>query len=247
MSRIPVQEIQFSTTVTTSQPTATQPATPQTKTSHIDTVARLLGSTVAGLLVGAVILGSRWCRRRYNAIGGCSAFSGCDIEAASELVVTPFVPSSPEMTHRDPMAVSGWQRPQSGPLPTVATNPDPHYPPSSPPGLHSQSPVSVPVGLSAKELARMRAENLPSRHAINTIAETPLGDASGSQSPSLPATTTEQREMPTSVPLFRTLQSQVDRLWREMRQLRAERLEGSEAPPSYAENDASHHNGGVES
>jgi len=94
----------------------------------------------------------------------------------------------------------------------------------------------------------MRAENLRSRSAIDTIPVTsPVYDASGSQSPSSPATATEQRGPSTSPPLFRTLQSQVDRLWREVRQLqiRAERS-GSEAPPSYAEHDASHH-GGVQS
>ena len=94
----------------------------------------------------------------------------------------------------------------------------------------------------------MRAENLPSRPAFDATAVTLPGGTSGSQPPSVPATTIEQREMPTSVPLFRPLQSQVDRIWREIRQLqvRAERLGGSEAPPSYAENDASHHGGGVQ-
>jgi hypothetical protein len=249
MRRIPVQDIQFNTTTTTLLPTATQTTTPRPKMSHAGAVARpLIGTTVALVLLGAVILGFIWYRRRYNPIGGCSAFSTGVIEAASELEVSPFVPGSPEMTHGNPMAVSGWQRPQSGSLPSVATDADPHDPSSSPPGLHSQLPASVPVGLSGKELARMRAENQPSRPAINTIAETPLGDASGSQSPPLPATTTEQRETPTSVPLIRTLQAQVDRIWREIGQLqvRAERLGGSEVPPSYAENEASHHGGGVQ-
>jgi len=83
----------------------------------------------------------------------------------------------------------------------------------------------------------MRTENLRSQPAIDTITVTPpVWDASGPQSPSFPATVTEQRESSTSQPLFRTLQTQVDRLWREMRQLRAERS-GPEAPPSYAEHD----------
>jgi hypothetical protein len=54
----------------------------------------------------------------------------------------------------------------------------------------------------------MRAENLRSQPAIDTITVTPpVLDASGSQSPPSPATVTEQRESPTSPPLFRTLQS----------------------------------------
>ena len=240
MRRIPVKDIQFNTTTTASQ----------SKKSHVGVVARSLTSTVAALvLLGAVILGSIWYRRRYNTIGRSSEFSGSITETVSGLEVTPFVPTSPEMIHGYPMTGSEWQQPQSWLPTTVATDAGGHNPNSSPAGLHSRLPASVPVSLSAKELARMRTENLPSRPAINPITENLLGGASGSQSPPLPATTTEQRETPTSVPLFRTLQSQVDRIWREIGQLqvRAERLGGSEAPPSYAENDASHHGGGVQS
>ena len=153
------------------------------------------------------------------------------------------------MTPGDPMNEAGWHQPQPWLPTTVAWGADVHDQYSSPFVIHSQSPTSVPVGLSDKELARMRAENLPSRPAIDSTAVTLPGDASGSQAPSLPATTTGQRETPpTSVPLFRTLQSQVDRIWREIRQLqvRAERLGGSDAPPSYAENDVSGHVGGVQ-
>jgi len=230
MCRIPVQDIQFNTTTTTPQPT-----TPQPKTSHIGVVARAVISTIAALvLLAAVILVFIWYRRRHN-IRRSSVFSSGAMETVSGVEVTPFVSSRPEITHGDPMTGTGWQQPQSGLPATVATDADAY---SSSSGLHSQSPTSVPVGLSAKELARMRAENLRSRPAIGTI---PVP----SQSPSSPAMATEQRESSTSPPLFRTLQSQVDRLWREMRQLRAERS-GSEAPPSYAEHDASHH-GGVQS
>jgi len=246
MRRIPVRDIQFDNTTTTTQPTATQPTTPQPKTSHVGVVARAVISTVAALiLLAAVILGFIWYRRRYNDRRS-SAFSRGIMESASGVEVTPFVSSRPEMTHGDPMTGTVWQQPQSGLPATVATDADAHDPYSSRPGLHSQSPASIPVGLSDKELARMRAENQLSRPAIDTVTVDLPGDASGSQSPSFPATVTEQRGSPTSLPLFRTLQSQVDRLWREMRQLRAERL-GSEAPPSYAEHDASHHGGGVQS
>ena len=168
------------------------------------------------------------------------------METGSRVEVTPFVSSRPEMTRRDSVAGTVWQQPQSGLPATVAMGADGHDPYSSPAGLHSQLLASLPVGLSDKELARMRVENTHSRPAINTTAMALPGDANESQSPSLLATTTERREMPTSQPLFRTLQSQVDRIWREITQLRAERLGGSEAPPSYAENDASHH-GGVQS
>jgi len=128
-----------------------------------------------------------------------------------------------------------WQGPQS------ELNADGHDPYSSslPPGLYSQPFPFDPIGLSAKELARIRAETLHSRPAVTH----PESDESPSPPPSLPVATTEQRAM-TSSPMFRTLQSQVDRLWREMRQLRAERSD-SEAPPTYAESEVSHHSGGV--
>ena len=248
MRRIPVKDIQFNTTTTTTQPTATQPTTSQPKTSHVSVAARAIISTIAALvLIGAVILVFIWYRRRYNTIGGSSVFSSGVMEAASgsRVEVTPFV-SSHEMTHGGPMTRTGWDQPQSGLSATAVTYADAHDPYSAPSGLHPQPPGSVPVGLSDKGLARIRAENLRSEPAIHTITVALPGDASRSQSPSIPATPTEQRGPPTSQPLFRTLQSQVDRLWREMRQLRAERL-GSEAPPSYAENDVSHHDGGLQS
>jgi hypothetical protein len=227
--------------------TTTQPTIPQPKTSHVSGATRAIISTIAALvLLGAVILVFIWYRRRYNTIGGSSEFSSGVMEAGSRVEVTPFVSSHHEIAQRDSMTGTGWHQPQSGLPATVVTNADTHDPYSSPSGLHPQLPASVPVGLSDKELARIRAENLRSQSAIHTIAVSLPGDASGSQSPSLPATATEQRGSPTSQPLFRTLQSQVDRLWREMRQLRAERL-GSEAPPSYAEHDVSHHGGGGQS
>jgi hypothetical protein len=132
--------------------------------------------------------------------------------------LTPFILTHLDGTHGDPEPWMEWQQHQSG--------------------LQS-SPLSA--GLSSKELARMRAENLHSQPATThpTFDERP--------SPPLftPVAATEQTAT-TSPPMFRTLQSQVDRLWREMRQLRAERPD-SEAPPSYAERAVSHHGGGAES
>ena len=239
MRRIPVQEIQFNTTTTATQTTATQTTTPQPTTSHAGVVTRAVMSTVAALVLAAVILGFIWYQRRYNIRRPSEGAT----EAASEVEVTPFVSSRYEITHGNLMTETEWQRPQSGLYTTVAADVDAHtY--SSPLGLHLQSPESVPVGLSDKELAQMRAEDIRSQPGIDTITVTPPGHASGSQYPSFPATATEQRRSPTSLPLFHTLQSQVNRLvWREMREPRAESL-GSEAPPSYAEYDASHHHDG---
>jgi hypothetical protein len=90
----------------------------------------------------------------------------------------------------------------------------------------------------------MRAENLHSQLATTPIPH-PAWDESPDPPPSPHVAATERTAM-TSLPIFRTLQSQVDRLWREIRQLelRAERPD-SENPPSYAERDVSHNGGGV--
>ena len=217
-------------------PTSVPATTLQSNTSHVrvGVVERAVISSIAALvLLTVIILGFKWYRQRYN-ICRSSAFSSGNLGAVS---------SRPEITHEVPMAETGWQQLQSRLPVTAATDADVHDPDSLPSGLHAKSPTSVPVGLSDKELAQMRAENLRSRPTIDTVAVIPVQesqDASGSQSSSSPATGAEQREPPTLLPMFRTLQSQVDRLWREMRQLRAERL-GSEAPPTYtsAEHDES--------
>ena len=87
----------------------------------------------------------------------------------------------------------------------------------------------------------MRAENLHSQPAIAH----PASDESPDPPPSPPIAATERTAI-TSLPIFRTLQSQADRLWREIRQLElgAERPD-SEDPPSYAERDVSHNGRGV--
>ena len=90
----------------------------------------------------------------------------------------------------------------------------------------------------------MRAENLHSQLAIRPITH-PAPDESPDPPPSPHVAATERTAI-TSLPIFRTMQSQVDRLWREIRrlELRAERSD-SEDPPSYAERDVSHNGGDV--
>jgi len=94
----------------------------------------------------------------------------------------------------------------------------------------------------------MRAETLQSQPAV-TSPVLPVLDETGPQPqspPPSPVVATE-RSATTSTPLIlRTLQSQFDRMRREVQQLRAERA-GYEAPPSYAEREASHRSGGMQS
>jgi hypothetical protein len=197
--------------------------------------------------------------------------------------VTPFVPNRLRITNRDSMPRTERQQPQPG-LPGTVSIHDPfllpqlsgqysHSSPGVPVGLSdkelaqmraetlysqlaaapdesgSQLP-SIPVGLSAKELAHMRAETLQPHPAVSSPV-LPVLDESGprSQSPGPPPSPVlaTEHSATTSPPLIlRTLQSQFDRMWREIQQLRAERA-GFEAPPSYAEPEASHRSGGMRS
>lgn len=89
---------------------------------------------------------------------------------------------------------------------------------------------SVPIGLSGKELARLRAEALVSRQTVSRQTDTPSESSESQSEPATaPVVTVEQSA---AVPESETqgLQSVVESLWREVRQLRTERLD---APPSY--------------
>ncbi len=87
----------------------------------------------------------------------------------------------------------------------------------------------VPVGLTSKELARIRIETERSQPAVTL----PDSDESRSQ-PLLSPVVASELEAATSSPIIRTEQSQLDRLWREIHQFLPERLR-SDAPPSYTE------------
>ena len=89
----------------------------------------------------------------------------------------------------------------------------------------------VPIGLSSKELARIRAETLRPRLNITH----PESDESQSQSPPSPVVSSQAGlRVATPSPTIRTVQSQFDRFRREIHQILVERLR-SDAPPSYTE------------
>ncbi len=155
------------------------------------------------------------------------------MQSASEIGITPFILPHLDAIRGDPVHRMERQQQQSGHPEAAVMNAGADDPVSSslPSGQYSQSFPFFPVGLSAKELARMRAETLHPQSAITP----PVPDETHSQPPPSPVATTLQR-VTTSSPIIRTVQSQFDRIWREIQQLRAERF-GSEAPPSYAEGD----------
>ena len=291
--RIPVRDIQFNSTTTTPPPqTSKRPSKP----SHIGEVAIAVIGTVAAIVFVAAIIVIIWYRRRRTGdlnIREYTAPSSEAMETGSGILVTPFISNRLRINNRHSMPRTERQQPQSGLVPASGTvsvhDPFPspelsgqysHSSPVVPIGLSdkelaqmraeilrsqpaagqapealdasgSQLP-SIPIGLSAKELARMRAEALQSRPAVTS----PVLDESRPRSqpprpPASPVVATE-RSAATSAPLiFRTIQSQFDLVWREIQQLqvRAERAgpAGSEAPPSYAEREASHRSGGMRS
>jgi len=102
--------------------------------------------------------------------------------------------SSPlRISYGDPTPWMEWQEPESGLPETVAANDDnrdPHFSPL-PSGLLSHSFPFVPIGLSAKEVARMHAEALHSQPSITHAAM----DESRSQLQSPQSPATEQRAM----------------------------------------------------
>ena len=161
------------------------------------------------------------------------------MRSVSGIGLTPFILTRLGATHRDPSHRKELRQSRSGSInpAEMAANAEADSLPSSPlqSDFNSQSFQFVPVGLSAKALARMRAGNL---RAQPTIGVTPPVSSDESRPPSVslpvPVATTEQRPAISST-VLPTVQSQLDRIWREIQQLRAERL-GSEAPPSYGDN-----------
>ncbi|KAH9171798.1 hypothetical protein EDB89DRAFT_2070371 [Lactarius sanguifluus] len=201
----PVVEITANATTTTSSKA----------TSHTGAIAGgIAGGVVALILVVGTIVFVR--RRRgqvdfRKSIG--TSFSDATMEAGSQMTVTPFSPTLAAAASLE----AGYQ---SGSTSFVSEPPPP--PPSQRAAL-----APAPVGLTDKELARLRSAAIrspPTSHARTS--------SSGSQPTVTYPSTLGTSEGSTSIPTpeTRRLQSEVESLRREMQELRAERFE---APPSY--------------
>ena len=193
----------------------------------------IVDGTVGGVaaifaVVGVVTFVQRRRRRRLSKPRSILSFSTDPMDVGPDLIVTPFDPNSSGTTRdsgisagQQPVAIGG---PEAG---MVALQ---HL--SSPPAvLPLSSPVApVPVGLSDKELARLRAEALrspPSRHLR-------ISSSNAFQFTSSPNAVPESREAPYDP---RRLHSEVESLVRqEMERLHSEGLV-IRAPPSYREGD----------
>ncbi|KAI9433016.1 hypothetical protein H4582DRAFT_2188438 [Lactarius indigo] len=198
---------------------ATTPATVTTSkaTSHTSAIAGGVAGGVAGmiLVVGAIALLRQRRRQDTSEKSVRTSFSGTFMDAGPHMTVTPFIPTLAETVPLE--AESQFGTPSHRPSSTSG---------SPLPPLQSMAPI--PVGLTSKELARLRSTAMrspPDGHARTS--------SSGSQ-PAYPSTisTTEQSTTVTPTLETRRLQSEVDSLRREMQELRAERFE---APPSYGE------------
>ena len=230
-----MQNIHVNTTATaTSSTSTTSPtSTALTRASHFAAEARVIIGGLFGTLlvvgIGAFIL---W-RRRSRHIRKNSSPSSTAMRSVSGIGLTPLILTHPDATHADQASWICLQQPQSGSPEAVGANADADGPSSSADSAtHSRPSPSIPIGSSAKVLARMRAENLRPRLPYLP----PTSEESGSQSPP-PSVPAVERRAATSSPMFRTMHARFDRLWREMQQLRAE-VFNSEAPPSYAEGNA---------
>jgi len=225
--KVPVQNIRVNTTTTT-QPTPTA----LSKASHFATeVGAIIGGITGLLMVVGIVAFILWHRRRRHIVI-LSSRSSTAMRSASVIGLTPFVLTHQDATHGDQMFWTDGQQPQYGYPEAAGANADANGSSSSSTHSVTYSNPFVPIGSSAKMLARMRAEPLRPQPPDYP----PTSDVNGSRSPS-PSVPAIEHRAATSPPMFRTVQAQFDRVWREIQQLRAEMFH-SEAPPSYAVGDA---------
>ena len=200
---VPVQQISFA-------PTAS---------GHTGTIAGLSAGGAALLAIGIITLVVRRRRRRSRRAKSIRSSSDADVIDPDWPmgVVTPFDPTldevaEPETGSQENLLQQRWTQPvdpETVPLVHASTSP-----------LPSPPVVPVPVGLTSKELARLRRDNL-------------LSQSTGAQpsDPPLPATT--ELGVATSSSEARRLQSEVETLRREV-EILTERIE---APPRYDSED----------
>jgi hypothetical protein len=191
------------------------------KSSHISAVKKAIIGGVATLLIVAGVI-SFVLQTRKRRVGRFN--NRPSSRPSSAAILTPFPLTHLGATHRFSAHRNGHQQPQYGPLEAGSASSASSY--SSP---SSQSFPLFPIGFSAKELARIRAETLPPQPALTHAGE----DSTLPQTPSFPVAATVRRT-PTPPFRFGALLSQFDRLRHEVQQLRTEGFNPG-APPSYAE------------
>ncbi|KAH9022174.1 hypothetical protein EDB85DRAFT_1871496 [Lactarius pseudohatsudake] len=186
--------------------------------SHTGAIAGgAIGGVVALLAIGAAVLVGRRRSRRPKSIG--SSFETDVVRPDLPMIVTPFNPTLVGATEPETGSPTNWQQRSTEPV-ELEVVPLAHAPNPSDSPVPSPRVVSVPAGLSSKELARLRRDN--------SHAQPPDPLPSGPSSPAI----TEQA-VASSSSEARRLQSEVEALRREMQQLRVDTVERFEAPPGY--------------
>ena len=211
--------------------------TPASKSnSH---VGAIVGGTIGGV-VGLFVIGLfalLWRRQGLNSADP----SGSGTNRRPEDIVTPFSPMGSMPTTGATPSVDGisqmteHQQPlMSGTFSSNACGAGPVPGPSSSSTPLRVIPVTIPTGLTDKELAQLRsATSQPSSSTPPMLS--PQSDTPPSTlPPGLANTNTDGSSTTTRsrVEDQRPWQSEVDSLRREMEQLRAERFD-ADAPPSY--------------
>ena len=195
----------------------------------------IAGGTIVGVaaifaVIGVVTFVHRRRRRRHSRPGSILSTDSGD---AGPMIVSPFDPNSFDangeseiLAEQQPLVIG---EPETA---MVALNHLSSSPPSMP--LLLQRVAQVPVGLSDKEIARLRTEghSTPQPHSL-VSASNMSQSTSDTSVTSLLNVVTESGESPLD---NRRLQLEFDSLRREVERLREEGLVVG-APPSYVEED----------
>ncbi|KAH9180747.1 hypothetical protein EDB89DRAFT_62544 [Lactarius sanguifluus] len=198
--------------------------------SHTGVVSR---STIRGVLsgvaaflvivaIGLVVWRRRRQSRRRTSVGPSSLSFGGGMSRSTQIIVTPFNPTGSTLTEVAPPDAG------SGPRTDLQQRLIHRLSSSEDPALPLRGVVSVPVGLSSKELARLR------RSLANGSRSQPMNEQT--TTPPLLATTDSgalggAAAAATASSEARILRSEVNVLRDEIQRLHAEI---SELPPSYA-------------
>jgi hypothetical protein len=189
------------------------------KSSHKSNAPAIAGGIIGGaaaisLVIGIVV----FVQRRQRPIRPISMLSD-SLEDTPQVITAPFNPIPSETTQDS--GVSGEREAEM-----VAI----HGLSSTSPFVLSRPVAPIPVGLSGKELARLRTEALSSERSHNPSTS----DLNVSQPTSSPSVANESSGAASSYDP-RRLQSEVESLRREMERMRTEGLVVTGAPPSYTE------------
>ena len=181
-------------------------------------IGGIAGGVAASFAIGAIAL-AVWRRRRrshgHTNLG--SSFLRGSTDQGTEVTVTPFSPTMLTLTEAPPLA--------------AGTQMDFQQQPSHRPSSLEDLPLplrhveSAPVGLSSKEIARLRSHGLRSQLMDGRSPDPPLADTIGGDALEGAAVAV------TSLSEARRLRLESNDSRHEVQQLLVER---SESPPSYA-------------